>query len=344
MPSFRPVRLLLTFVFALSMLSTIGSAAAQSDEPGASASTPVPLETAGVVGDFELTVLNVMPDANDMIMAYYEFNTEAQPGNQFFLVQVQVTYIGEATATPWSSLTLEAIGASDVLYSEYDNTCGLIPDTDASGLELFPGGTVSYNVCWEISSDDADSLSMSVTSFSGFDNEGVWFSLGNAPIAMATPVGIAALDLVTDSTREDPFPVGTAGQAGDFMVVVTDVVPVADDLVIEFDSFNEPPANGYQYFMVTVSVTNTGEETLGGWFGLDFRAVGDENIGYSEYASSCGYIPDNGSSSPDLAPDETDEFNVCWAVPTSDADSLVMYIDPSYSWDAEARVWFAIQP
>lgn len=344
MRSFRPVRSLLTVFFVLSMLSAVGSTAAQSDESGASASTPVPLETAGVVGDFEITVLNVLPNADEMVMAFNEFNSQPQPGNQFFLVQLQVTYIGESSATPWSALTMEASGASEVLYSDFGNSCGVIPDSDNAGLELFNGGTVTYNICWEIDSEDADSLSLSVTNFAAFDSIITWFSLGNEPIAVATPVGLAGLDLATVSSREEPIPVGTAGKAGDFMVVVTDVVPVADDEIVEFDSFNQPPADGYQFFMVAVSVTNTGEETLGGWYGLNFLAVGDASVGYSEYASTCGYIPNAGSSSPDLAPDETAEFNVCWSVPTSDSDSLVMYIDPSYFSGEETRVWFAIQP
>jgi hypothetical protein len=58
-----------------------------------------------------------------------------------------------------------------------DNSCGWVPGNQASASELFPGGTVDYNICWQIASADAGSLVMLVESFSAQDPEPTWFAL-----------------------------------------------------------------------------------------------------------------------------------------------------------------------
>ncbi len=347
MRRFPLVRLLIATLLAFGSLSGVLLPATAQTAVGASASDPVPVGTTATVGDYELTVLNVMPDASDYIMAYSEFNSEPEPGTQYFIARLQITYTGTASGIPWSELTLSASTGNedDEPYTDWGFSCGDIPDSASSrSNELFPGGTIEINACWVVDTDDVSSLVLAASPGYSFNSSGtVWFSLGNAP--MATPVPATGLKDSTSalpSSRTEPIPVGTASLVGSFAVKVLSVEPDATDLIVTSESFNEPPAAGNQFYMVTVSVTNEGEETTSPWWALTFNAVGDQAIGYGENTNSCGYIPDSSYDVPDLAPGESAEFNVCWQVSTAEAPSLVMYVDTGYG--GEGRAWFDIQP
>jgi hypothetical protein len=52
---------------------------------------------------------------------------------------------------------LRALGASRVLRSTFEHSCGVIPD-EIIDATVFPGGGVEGNVCFEIPSGDAGTL------------------------------------------------------------------------------------------------------------------------------------------------------------------------------------------
>jgi hypothetical protein len=349
MNRFPPVRLLIASLLALALLFPTFLSATAQDASGTSASNPVPLDSIGEVGDYEISIIDIMPDAEDYILAYSEFNEPAAEGVQFFLVRVQVTYVGETSGSFWQEMSFEATtgtGAEeDLVYTEWDHSCGDYPESGGySTNELFPGGTSEFNVCWAVDDVDVTSLAMTVSTYAGGSGEQVvWFSLGNAPLA--TPVAGTGLKTTTEtlaSSRTEPLPIGTASLVGTYVIEVIAVEADATDLIVTNDSFNDPPATGNQFYMVTVSVTNEGEETVTPWWDLQFEAVGDQAIGYNEGTNSCGYIPNGAYDAPEIAPGESTEFNVCWQVPSDEADSLVMYVDTGYS--NEFRTWFTIQP
>ncbi len=110
------------------------------------------------------------------------------------------------------------------------------------------------------------------------------------------------------------------------------------------NQFNEPPTTGNQFFMATVTVTNVGSIAATPWIDLNFQAVGESAVGYTEFDNSCGVIPNDSSSTGDVFPDGTVTFNVCWQIDAADAGSLVMYVEPLFSFDDNNRIWFSLQP
>ncbi|MGD0954482.1 MAG: hypothetical protein ABR985_19180 [Methanotrichaceae archaeon] len=120
---------------------------------------PEPIGTAVNLGDgWIIQVLNVYPDATNMVLKENQFNKAPKPGDQFFLATVQAKYVGEGSST-FSSYDLRAVGPSSVGYSTFQNSAGVIPDPLPSS-EVFTGGMVTGNVGWEISSSDANGLVM----------------------------------------------------------------------------------------------------------------------------------------------------------------------------------------
>lgn len=349
MHRFPLVRLLIASLIALGSLSAALLPVSAQVSAGSSPADPVPIGTATQVGDYEVTVLNVMPDAADYILAYNEYNTEPEPGMQFFIARVQVTYTGATSGSPWVNLSLNASTGveDDEVYTDWGYSCGDIPESASSrSNELFTGGTVTYNACWAVAAEDADALVLQASPGSSYSSSDiVWFSLGNAP--MATPEAGSGLKNTSTTTalpnsRTEPIPVGTSSKVGSYAVSVVAVEPDATDQLVNDTTFNDPPADGNQFYLVTVSVTNEGDAAISPWWDLTFNAVGAEAIGYTESTNSCGYVPNGAYEAPELAPGESAEFNVCWQVSSDEAPSLVMYVDAGYG--GEGRTWFAIQP
>jgi len=143
-------------------------------------------------------------------------------------------------------------------------------------------------------------------------------------------------------TRENPLPLGTmAGIGGDWAASVVEVIPDATQLVLEENQFNDPPEEGYQFFIVTIAATYEGETSSSLPAGNTFQVVGESAVAYSTFAPSCGVIP-NDYDSTEVFPGGTIEFNVCFQVRSTDVPSLVMFTEDFIEFDREKRIWFAL--
>lgn len=327
--------------------------------------SPLGVGRIGQVGDYEVSVISVTPNANDIVATENQFNDPPAPGRQFFIARVSATYGGQTSGNPAFDLNFQAVGANSSSYTTFNNSCGVIPGDQSSVTEQFTGGSVEFNVCWAIESADVGSLVMYTEQTLDFDAAPVWFSLGNPieqpvnadqPAATATqapptPTPVAQQptdtasgpDLVSNTSRDMPVPVGQTARVGDYEVTVVSVTPNATDIVAAENQFNDPPATGNQFFIVTVSATYVGASSGNPSFDLDFQAVGASNSGYTTYNNSCGVIPNDQYLVTEQFTGGTAEFNICWSVEAGDASTLVMYVESYLDFDAPP-VWFSLEP
>ena len=165
------------------------------------------------------------------------------------------------------------------------------------------------------------------------------------PTAMPTPTATPEPVL---GSRENPAPLGvtieTKGEEipeDHFEIVVIDVVPDATSMVLAENQFNDPPESGNQFFMVTLRAKylGPGSTTFDGGFRL--RAVGNEGIVYTTFEDSCGVVP-NELPDPELFTNGTIEGTECWQIASSDADSLIMFLDEHPLSFTGERVWFSL--
>lgn len=126
-------------------------------EPGFTRRSPIPFHRAARVGDWRIRLVAVVPDATAAIMAEDATNSPPAHGYRFFMARVRVTYRGDRSNVFEMSM-LGAVGRSAV---GYDTGCELntLPD-ELPYDELFPGGTATGNVCWEVRRSDVESLVM----------------------------------------------------------------------------------------------------------------------------------------------------------------------------------------
>lgn len=144
-------------------------------EPVGTRANPVPIGTPVEIGGWTLTVIDVIPNATDLVLAENPFNDPPAEGRQFFIVTLSATYNGPGSDTFAYSIFLGAVGKSAVAYQSYEDHCGVIPNR-LPDTEVFEGGTITGNVCWSVRIEDVDSLVMFADVGFSRDNR-VYFSL-----------------------------------------------------------------------------------------------------------------------------------------------------------------------
>ena len=159
--------------------TSVQTATISSPPPGALRENPIPLGQPGAVGNgWTVAVTNVYPDATAAVLAANPYNDAPAAGNQFFMIAVTATYSGSGSSHLDSGFSMRAVGASNVAYTTFDNSCGVLPDPDLylDDPEVFTGGTVSGNAaCWQIRSSDASSLVMFFKPY--LSDTASWFAL-----------------------------------------------------------------------------------------------------------------------------------------------------------------------
>lgn len=139
--------------------------------------------------------------------------------------------------------------------------------------------------------------------------------------------------------RSHPIPFGAPHDIGrGWSVKIVSVLPDATQRILSWDSSNNPPKRGRQFYMVNLQAKRTGKKP--GYLHATFymRAVGPGGTGYSIDKDSCGSIPD-----PDLEVDDPLVFrnttitgNICWQVRSTDAVKLLMFTAPG------KQIYFAL--
>ena len=120
---------------------------------------PLPMGSTIIIGspgspEWEVTVGPVILNANDEIAAANQFNDPPEPGFQYALLTLNVTYVGESTGTPWLDLDWDYVGADSVTYRSGD-TFAVPPNSIMDINELFPGGSGTGNIVIAIPEDSA---------------------------------------------------------------------------------------------------------------------------------------------------------------------------------------------
>lgn len=238
---FRMIRRIMLAIVFIAAASTAWQTTAQSAI--GTRDNPIPRGDSHVVGDWELRVIDFDP-------TYKGVRERPSPGHVFTLVRFEATYVGNDVGDFGWSYIVNAVGASNVAYDS-NRDCGSIPDGEFSIPEVFPGGTIEVNYCWEVEESDLDSLLVYFRVFLG-ERERVFFAIheneepltpsksdadaagtpGASPIAEGPGAGAVSLEIdaidVGYSTNE------LAGPAGaEFTITITNTGVAQHSFVID---------------------------------------------------------------------------------------------------------------
>ena len=98
------------------------------------------------MGDYDVTVVSVDLEATDEILAENEFN-EPPTNDDYALVTVRATYVGEDEGTPSSDLSVTLDGGDGVQYEQFE--CSAVTPNGTDFTTLTNGGATTYDLCWD---------------------------------------------------------------------------------------------------------------------------------------------------------------------------------------------------
>jgi len=316
-----------TTTTAATTTTTVAAAAGTMDDP-------VPAGTWARVGAVDVVVLANEPDATELVLAENEFNTAPEPGNRFVMWRVAVANAGEQTTPLLAEVSFAVAGPSTVVYNTSAN-CGVIPDQLDEFRDVFPGGTVEGNLCWEVADEDAESLVLLVDEFAFSSERIVFASAGtNVPLAVDYPTPVPPETGGPVGTRGNPYPIGDTISVGEWDITVTDVAEDATADVLAENSFNEVPADGRQFFMVGIEATYNGAASDFLFASTSLSTVGPLAVAYTG-EDTCGVVPGEIEVFSEVFPGGTVAGKLCWSVRSEDADGLVLYVQEAVTLDGE---------
>lgn len=153
---------------------------AQADQPAPALGTrenPVPAETSFEVTNWVVELGETDTDATETIMAENQFN-EIAGSRVAVMVEVEATYTGPDSGTPWIDLTTSFHTAAGNTYGTgADDYCGVVPNDLMDLGEMFTDASGSGNVCVAIPADEVEGGSWIVELLFSFDPERVFVAL-----------------------------------------------------------------------------------------------------------------------------------------------------------------------
>jgi hypothetical protein len=139
--------------------------------PGSTSVNPIPFGHSFAFGDgWSFAVRSVTMDATAQILAI-PGNAPPPPGAQYTMLNVTATYAARGHSSFDDSHGLGVIGGQNVAYGSCSQQ--LPPPTFDPYRDVYSGTTITGNVCFQIASNDADSLLF----FSDSYNSRTWFAL-----------------------------------------------------------------------------------------------------------------------------------------------------------------------
>ena len=156
--------------------ATEGSGAVDTNSagPGQDAADPVPLGTAVTVGSYEVSVDDVLLDADDLVASASEWNEP--PTGQYVVVTLTATYAGTEDGTPGMDLRAVFNGNDARQYSDSD--CSTTLPQDAMDVPtLNEGGTATFQFCMDVPPAAISGGSLFLEPTWSFDDERTFFAV-----------------------------------------------------------------------------------------------------------------------------------------------------------------------
>jgi len=146
-------------------------------------------------------------------------------------------------------------------------------------------------------------------------------------------------------SRDDPVPRGQSLLVPQgWQIEIVNFIPDATQIVLDEDSFNQPPDAGSKYVIVRVRAANVSAGDPAPFdAAFELRLVGSRNVVYDTFTRGCGVIPEEiGFDVPnEVFTGGAVEGNECFQV-GADETAFVLFTDFVLSSEGDAR-YFAVQ-
>jgi hypothetical protein len=207
------------------------------------------------------------------------------------------------------------------------------------GLEQ--GERAAFNICWEISVEDADSLVMLVTAIpmeaipAGIEE--CWFSLGNdfSVQQLAAP----EIAVTAGRSHANPVPLGETGRIGDFLLTIGDIA--IEPEMIQVPGEARPSVSPNRYLTTRIEAVYIGERFDTLVYDYAFALIGESGAVYGTERTACGELSQGVMIMPELFRGGQSDYALCWKIDGRDAFAPVLSVTDTSDTAAEP-VWFAL--
>lgn len=140
-------------------------------------------------------------------------------------------------------------------------------------------------------------------------------------------------------TRENPIPLLSPASVGAWTITVTAVDFDAWDVVEQENMFNDPPAEGNVYVLVSLDASYAGDESGTFWVDISTKFLGNKGNTFREaYAVAPNEISDSGEVFPGASVSGT----VLFEVPAEQLQGGMLLAEETWNW-GDTRTFFAIE-
>ncbi len=295
--------------------------------------SPVPVgQIADIGGDWRLQVLDVNPDAGEVMEAGDEFYDAPPAGTTYLLVKVALGYFGTEDPKVGFEPDLAVLGSANI---SLDNFClATVPDEADFFNYVFSGGVVIGNACFIAPIDQAGTFQL-FGKGDFFADEGVYMELATPTSAVEPMTYLAGPQPGAASTaaRLAPAAIGVTTEVGaDWQITVTGAARDITADVLAENTFNSPPPPGFRFVGIDMTFTYNGAASASPAT-VSIGSVGDDNVQHDGY---CGVVPGELDSFTDLFAGGTASGTMCIVVP-DDGAAITLFATADFN----GFIWFA---
>lgn len=157
-----------------------------------------------------------------------------------------------------------------------------------------------------------------------------------APVVIECDYVPAEADPQAGLSIDAPLDMCATGMVDTWDIAVTAVEVDATETILGADATNTPPAQGSQYFMITLTGTNKADAAAA----PTDLIVGVRNGSWTYY-SPCGVVPKDIVDVGEVAPGASFTANKCVSIETEKIEGAVIEMALMNSWEAEVYTYYA---
>ena len=294
---------------------------------------PVPAgQLADIGGDWRLQVLDVIPDAGEVIAANDEFYDAPPAGTTYMLVKIALGYFGAEDPKIGYEPDLAVLGSENIAL---DNFClATVPNQVDFFNYVFSGGVVVGNACFIAPINQAGSFVL-FGKGDFFADDGVYLELATPASPVETMSFLAGPQPGAASTaaRLAPAAIGVATEVGtDWQVTVTGAARDITAEVLAENSFNSPPPEGSRYVGVEMTIAYNGSGSALPAL-VSIGSVGADNVQHDGY---CGSVTNEIDLYTELFAGGSASGTMCLVVP-DDGATFALFATSDFN----GFTWFA---
>lgn len=226
----------------------------QPPQPGSSRANPIPVGETAVTGRFAVTILETLRGdaAWQAVHLANLYNAPAPEGWEYLLVKMRVA--NQDSGEDKQYVALNVTGDGRVLHFDFDS--GVVSPDPALETNLSGGVESEGWEAYRIRQGEGN-LILVVDDQANYETPPTYMAIDEgASVTVDPSISLALSPTEWGLDRAHPVPFGQTATGEDWQIIVEDVIDgdQAWEMVLDANQFNDPPPDGWMYWVIKVRV------------------------------------------------------------------------------------------